>query len=88
MKYVRADVIFPPEILSVIQGYITDGLVYIPKPKDKHMRWGDLSGEKKRLENRNNEIRDLFKKTQTSLEALATEYSLSVETIKNIVYRK
>lgn len=88
MKYVRADDIFPLELLSMIQSYITDGLVYIPKPKEKHKRWGEASGEKNRLESRNNEIRDLFKKTQTSIETLAIEYGLSIETIKNIVYRK
>jgi len=37
MRYVRADEIFPSELLSEIQRYIADGLVYIPKSKEKHI---------------------------------------------------
>ena len=88
MKYTRADEIFPSELLNELQAYITDGLVYFPAPKEKHKRWGEVSGEKERIKNRNNEIKDLYKKTQMSVEALAGQYNLSVETIKNIIYRK
>ena len=88
MKYVRADSIFPQELLDEMQKYISDGLVYIPKLRKNHMQWGEASGEKKRLESRNNEIRYLFSKAQKSVEKLADEYNLAVETIKNIVYRK
>ena len=88
MKYVRADSVFPQELIDEMQKYISGGLVYIPKPKENRMRWGEASGEKKRLETRNNEIRDSFSKSQKSIECLADEYNLAVETIKNIVYRK
>ena len=88
MKYVRADSIFPSELLLEMQKYISDGLVYIPKSKSIRKKWGELSGEKMRLDARNSEIKAQFKDSQRSLEALASEYHLSVETIKNIVYRR
>ena len=88
MNYVRADEIFPFELLNEMQKYITDGLIYIPKPKKKYRRWGEASGEKQRLERRNNEIKDSYKQSKVSLDHLSVKYGLSVETIKNIVYRK
>ena len=88
MRYIRADEIFPPELLKKMQIYITRGLVYFPAPKDKRMRWGETSGEKNRIENRNNEIRGLFKSKQMNVASLAIQYNLSEETIKNIVYRR
>ena len=88
MRYVRADEVFPSELLKEINVYITDGLVYFPTAKEKRLSWGEASGEKERIESRNREIKDLFKKAQVNVEALAVRYNLSVETIKNIVYRK
>ena len=87
MKYVRADAVFPSELLKEVQKYMPSGLVYIPKAGNNHKRWGEASGERKRLESRNKEIRALFKESAKSIEALAREYHLSVETVKNIVYR-
>jgi Mor family transcriptional regulator len=88
MKYVRADRVFPPELLSEIQKYLKEGIVYFPKPKESHRGWGEASGEKNRLDHRNSEIKDLFRNSGLSHEELAARYHLSVETIKNIVYRK
>ena len=87
MKYVRADVVFPSELLNEVQKYMPSGLVYIPKAGNNRKRWGEASGERTRLENRNKEIKSLFKESVKSIEALASEYHLSVETVKNIVYR-
>ena len=88
MKYVRADEIFPSELLCEMQKYITDGLIYIPKPKQSRKRWGEASGERQRLECRNKEIKESYKKAKVSLDTLAAKHGLSVETVKNIVYRK
>ena len=88
MTYVRADKIFPSELLLEMQKYVTDGLIYVPKPKANHRRWGEASGEKQRLEYRNNEIKAAYKKAKISFDALADKYGLAVETVKKIVYRK
>ncbi|MCL2593679.1 MAG: CD3324 family protein [Defluviitaleaceae bacterium] len=88
MKYIRADEILPHALLNEIQSYVENGLIYIPKAKEKHMRWGEASGEKKRLEARNLEIRHLYKSCGISLNTLSSQFGLSEGTIKNIVYRK
>lgn len=87
MNYQRADSIFPEELLYEIQKYIQDGLIYVPKPKSLHKKWGDNTGSRQTIHNRNEEIRNKFQCT-VSIEQLAREYYLSVETIKKIVYKK
>lgn len=44
MKYINADTIFPEELLKEIQRHIPGGLIYIPRPKDAHKKWGENSG--------------------------------------------
>ena len=88
MKYVRADAVFPVELLNEVQKYMPNGLVYIPKAQNSRKGWGTISGERKRLERRNKEMKALFRESAKSIEALADEYHLSVETVKNIVYRR
>jgi len=41
MKYVNADQIFPQALLMEIQKYVHGELVYIPKPKRLHKKWGE-----------------------------------------------
>ena len=88
MKYVRADAVLPVELLTEVQKYLPSGLVYIPKAQNSRMGWGTISGERGRLDSRNKEIKAMFSESAKSIEALAGEYHLSVETVKNIVYRR
>ena len=88
MKYVRADAVFPTDLLAELQKYMPGGLVYIPKVQSSRKGWGTVSGERTRLETRNREIKALHRESAKSIEALADEYHLSVETVKNIVYRR
>lgn len=87
MKYYKADSVFPKELLEEIQKYVQDGLIYIPKSKDCHIKWGEISGSRESIKKRNNEIRNKFQNS-VHIESLANEYYLSVETIKKIVYKK
>ena len=87
MKYNRADLIFPDELLAEIQKYVQDGLVYIPKSRENHLKWGECSGAKSVISARNEEIRRKFRQAYT-IGQLADEYALAVETIKKIVYKK
>ncbi|MFD0619633.1 hypothetical protein ACFQZR_19365 [Paenibacillus sp. GCM10027629] len=41
MKYSKAEFIFPEELLRIIQEYVQGELVYIPKPKEAHLKWGE-----------------------------------------------
>ncbi|RUL53570.1 CD3324 family protein [Lysinibacillus antri] len=87
MRYVNALDILPKELLEELQQYVQGDLIYIPKPENKRTKWGVLSGERKRLQERNEQIKKLYKEGK-SIQTLAEQHHLSVETIKKIIYRK
>ena len=90
MKYQNADAVFPSSLLTEIQKYVQDGIIYIPKAKENRKKWGENTGYRKYVEERNSIIKKNFKKSKKSetIETLAAEYNLSVETVKKIVYSR
>ena len=87
MKYHRAEDILPERLVAELQEYIQGSYLYIPSPKGSRRSWGELSGCRKDLARRNDQIKQAFKQGQT-LEELADRYYLSVSTIRKIVYSK
>ncbi|MFS0872614.1 CD3324 family protein [Paenibacillus xylanilyticus] len=87
MKYINADAILPEELLKEIQRHIPGGLVYIPKPKDAHKKWGENSGSRIVVNKRNEQIRRLFA-AGVSMDELTGQFFLSIDSIKKIVYSK
>jgi len=87
MKYQNADVVFPTALLAEIQKYVQDGMVYIPKSKENHKKWGENTQSKKLIFIRNNEIKSAFRQGFT-VEELSEKYYLSLESIKKIIYCK
>ncbi|MFJ2046702.1 MULTISPECIES: CD3324 family protein [unclassified Paenibacillus] len=87
MKYINADTIFPESLLKEIQRHIPGGMVYIPKPKETHQKWGENSGSRMILKQRNDEIRQLFA-AGMSIDQLTEQFCLSIDSIKKIVYSK
>jgi sarcosine oxidase delta subunit len=87
MKYQNADAVFPDALLAEIQKYVQDGMIYIPRAKEKRKKWGENTGCRKYIAERNDTMKTKFK-TSDSIAALAGEYNLAVETIKKIVYSK
>ncbi|MET3939207.1 DNA-binding NarL/FixJ family response regulator [Paenibacillus sp. PvP094] len=87
MKYINADAILPEELLKEIQRHIPGGLVYIPKPKEAHKKWGEKSGNRAVVKERNEQIRRLFAAGLTVHE-LTERFFLSIDSIKKIVYSK
>ncbi|MEA4888927.1 MAG: CD3324 family protein [Clostridiaceae bacterium] len=85
MKYKRASDILPDELLREVQKYIAGEALYIPKDAERR-KWGENTGAKHFFTQRNAEIRNKFFHKMT-LENLADEYNLSVDTIRKIVYR-
>lgn len=84
MKYKKADVL-PAELLKEVQKYIQGALIYIPNREGQRKKWGEKSGSRSALQQRNEEIRRLFRAGAT-IEQLAIQYCLSWESIKKIVY--
>ena len=87
MAYIKATAILPEKLLLEIQKYVQGETLYIPKSEKAQKKWGSRSGTRKLIDNRNKAIKEAFKNGQ-SIEQLAKEYFLSIETIKKIVYTK
>ena len=80
MKYENGKDIFPERLLKQIQKYVSGKLVYIPANEKKRI-WGESSGYKQYLMERNRDIKMKFNEG-VGIEQLADEFYLSVESIK------
>ncbi|QHW34029.1 hypothetical protein GZH47_26700 [Paenibacillus rhizovicinus] len=87
MKYTKAEHIFPEELLQIIQQYVQGELVYIPRPKEVHRKWGENTDSKSRVAARNAEIKASYR-NGAGMSELSARYFLSYESIKKIVYKK
>ena len=87
MNYVNAKHILPEELLAEIQQYIHGETLYIPKRKHERIQWGTETGSRRSLDERNQRIQNRFF-GGAAIEKLATDYCLSEDTIKKIVYTR
>lgn len=69
MKYRNAQEIFPESLLKQIQRYVSGETIYIPAKNEKKA-WGESSGYRKFLQERNEWIRNDFKNGLT-IEAIS-----------------
>jgi Mor family transcriptional regulator len=86
MKYLNAAEVLPKDLLIEIQKHIKGEVLYIPKD-DVRIRWGEKNGSKSYFENRNNEIKQLYK-NGCSLEEISCKYRLAHDTVRKILYKK
>lgn len=87
MTYVKATTVLPEKLIMEIQKYVQGETIYIPKLDKTHHKWGTRSGTRKLIDDRNTSIKRKFKEGMT-IDQLAEEHFLSLETIKKIVYSK
>ena len=87
MKYMNANEIFPVRLVEELQKYMQAGYIYIPAKTEQHKSWGELSGYRKELEDRNKKLISDYKQG-ISMENLADVYHLSVYAIRKIIYQK
>lgn len=87
MKYVNAKLLLPDLLVEELQGYIQGGYIYIPASQEQRKCWGELSGYRKELQQRNCRITEAYQKG-ASMDDLADEYCLSIHTIRKIIYQK
>ena len=85
MKYINANEILLIRLVEELQKYMQAG--YIPAKTEQHKSWGELSGYRKELEDRNKKIISDYKQG-ISMENLADFYHLSVYAIRKIIYQK
>ena len=86
MKYRNASEILPDKLLREIQKYTSGEALYIPQVNERQ-KWGEGSGSRRYYEERNAKICEKHE-AGASMEELADTFSLSVETIRKILYRK
>ena len=86
LKYENGKDILPADLLYQIQQYVSGKFIYIPS-SNKKRAWGETSGYKQYLSDRNRDIKAKFR-AGAGIEALSNEYNLSFDTIKKIVYSK
>ena len=84
MKYKNAQDILPDALLKELQSYVAGETLYVPQAREKY-HWGEVSGARRYYQQRNEHIRSKFKLGKT-LDEIALEYSLTVDTIRKIVY--
>lgn len=87
MKYRNAATILPAELVEELQRYVQAGYLYIPAKEDQHKAWGERSGGRKELKERNAAITEAWHRG-VSMEDLADQYCLSIHAIRKIVYQK
>jgi len=83
MKYKNAQDILPDRLLKELQKYISGETIYIPKAETKK-QWGESSGARSYYKQRNEEIRSKYASGMT-IDQLAEEYNLSIESIRKII---
>ena len=87
MKYINAKNLLPDALVKELQSYIQGGYLYVPTNQAQQKRWGEVSGYRQELQQRNRQIAEEFQ-NGASMEALAKKYFLSVSTIRKIIYQK
>lgn len=87
MKYVNAKKLLPDALIEELQEYVQGGYIYIPAIQEQRKCWGELSGYRKELQQRNRRIMDEYQKG-VSVEDLADKFCLSIHTIQKIIYQK
>lgn len=87
MKYINAKDILPDALVKELQRYIQGGYLYVPADQAQQKRWGEVSGYRQELQQRNRQIVEAFR-NGTSMDELAEKYFLSVSAIRKIIYQK
>lgn len=87
MKYVNANLILPDLLVEELQNYIQGGYIYIPAKQGQRKHWGELSGYKETLAERNQKIMEEYS-NGASIEKLSETYFLSAYAIRKIIYQK
>lgn len=86
MRYLKASDVLPDELLREVQKYIQGETLYIPRENERK-KWGENSGSRNYYLERNLEIQKKYRELGRSIQELAAEFHLSVESIRKIIFR-
>ncbi len=82
--YVNAEKVLPPHLLRQIQQYVQGAEIYIPKEPESRVRWGENSGSRRHINQRNEDIIHRFRRGE-SIASLMEHYHLGYDSIRKIV---
>ena len=85
MSYVKADDVLPAKLVEEIQKYVDGQLIYIPRKSENSLSWGEKSGTKEKLAERNQAIVHRYYSGET-IAALSEMYYLSEKRIQGIIH--
>jgi len=77
--------VLPPSLLREVQKYTQGEMLYIPKPTQR-ASWGELSGTRQWIAERNQEIKRYYASGWT-IPDLERKYHLSGESIRKIIVK-
>lgn len=87
VEYINAKDVLPKTLILQIQQYVGGSIIYIPQKDNDKKLWGTSTNSRNEIVERNNEIKNK-KKNGVTIDDLMSEYHLSYDTIKSIIYRK
>ena len=87
MKYLNAKTILPDTLVKELQNYIQGGYLYIPVKQEQQKRWGEVSGYRQELAQRNRQIKRDYQ-DGVSMDRICEKYNLSCYAIRKIIYQK
>lgn len=84
MRYVKAQDIFPEELVEQIQDYVDGEYVYIPRKDENRKAWGETTSSRQETAMRN---RAIYEDAQQGMSRgeLAAKYFLSEKSIQRIL---
>ena len=85
MSYVKADDVLPKMLIEEIQKHVDGQLVYIPRKNENSLSWGEKSGTREKLAERNQMIVSRYYSGETIAE-LSEVYYLSEKRIQGIIH--
>ena len=85
MSYVNADDVLPKFLLDEIHKYIDGQLIYIPRKNGESLSWGEKSGTKEKMAERNRMIVKRYYLGE-SISELGEMYYLSEKRIRGIIH--
>lgn len=87
MKYNKAINVLPIDLVSELQDYVQGEYIYIPVRAGNEKKWGEKSGYREELDERNLEIRNLFNQGM-KIDEIAEIYFLTSYAVRKIIYEK
>lgn len=87
MKYLNAQVILPDALVKELQTYVQGEYIYVPVGQKQQKRWGEVSGYRQELRQRNRQIKEDYR-NGVSMERLSEKYCLSIYAVRKIIYQK